>query len=99
MGRIACALSDKVIITSDNPRSEDPGEIIKNITAEIKVCENRRTEPDRRKAIELAITSAEKGDTVLILGKGAEEFITADGKKLPFSDRKTAENIIIEKGL
>lgn len=99
MGKVACALSDKVIITSDNPRSENPDEIINDIVAGIKACENRTTEPDRKKAIRLAITSAEKGDTVLILGKGAEEFITAGGKKLPFSDRETAENIILEKGL
>lgn len=99
MGKLACELSDTVIITSDNPRSEAPDAIINDITSQIKSRENHITEADRGKAIELALSTAEKGDTVMILGKGAETFITAGEKKLPFSDREQAENIILKKGL
>ncbi len=99
MGKLACELSDTVIITSDNPRSESPDAIISDITSQIKSRENHITEADRGKAIELALSTAEKGDTVMLLGKGAETFITAGEKRLPFSDREHAENIILKKGL
>lgn len=99
MGKVACNLSDTVIITSDNPRSEEPDDIIDDIISQIKSRENYITEPDRGKAIELALSTAEKGDTVMLLGKGAESFIIAGEKKLPFSDKEQAENIILKKGL
>ena len=99
MGKVACNLSDTVIITSDNPRSEEPNDIIDDIISQIKSRENYITEPDRGKAIELALSTAEKGDTVMLLGKGAESFIIVGEKKLPFSDKEQAENIILKKGL
>ncbi len=99
MGKIAAELSDKVIITSDNPRSEDPESIIKDIISEIASREDIIIQPERKAAIELAIASAEKGDTVLLLGKGAEKFISSGGKNIPFSDKETAEDIIFKKGI
>ena len=74
-------------------------DIIDDIISQIKSRENYITEPDRGKAIELALSTAEKGDTVMLLGKGAESFIIAGEKKLPFSDKEQAENIILKKGL
>ncbi len=85
MGEIAARLADRVIVTSDNPRSEDPGAIIAEILAGVGGPVEH--DPDRRAAIELAIGGAEAGDIVVIAGKGHEqgqEF--AGGRKLPFDD-------------
>ena len=90
MGAIAAELSDLAIVTSDNPRSEDPDAIIAEIVAGI-AGEDVRVEVDRRAAIGLALREAGPGDTVLIAGKGHEqgqEF--EDGHKIPFDDREVA---------
>jgi UDP-N-acetylmuramoyl-L-alanyl-D-glutamate--2,6-diaminopimelate ligase len=94
MGEIGAALADLAVITSDNPRSEDPGAIIAEIVAGISAAEGRASveiEPDRRAAIGLALEAAREGDVVVIAGKGHEqgqEF--AHGRKLPFDDREVA---------
>ena len=96
MGRAGAALSDLAIITSDNPRSEDPGAIIAEVLGGVGNGAKVEVEPDRRAAIALAVTKAalgraQPGDTVVIAGKGHEqgqEF--ADGRKLPFDDREVA---------
>jgi UDP-N-acetylmuramoyl-L-alanyl-D-glutamate--2,6-diaminopimelate ligase len=88
MGRVASELADVVIVTSDNPRSEEPLAIIDEIVA--GVVGSPEVEPDRRAAIARAIGEAQGGDVVVIAGKGAEqgqEF--ADGK-IPFDDREVA---------
>jgi UDP-N-acetylmuramoyl-L-alanyl-D-glutamate--2,6-diaminopimelate ligase len=85
MGRAAAALADRVIVTSDNPRSEDPEAIIEEIVEGSGPAVER--EPDRRRAIALAIAGAEPGDVVVVAGKGHEqgqEF--AGGRKEPFDD-------------
>jgi len=88
MGRVASQLADLAIVTSDNPRSEEPVEIIAEIVAgavgEIVV------EPDRRAAIELAVDAAEPGDVVLVAGKGHEQGQEIAGVVLPFDDREVA---------
>jgi UDP-N-acetylmuramoyl-L-alanyl-D-glutamate--2,6-diaminopimelate ligase len=89
MGREAAELSDVPIVTSDNPRSEDPdaiiGEIVSGIEGEAVV------EPDRRKAIALALERAEPGDVVVIAGKGHEQGQELEGgRKIPFDDRDVA---------
>jgi UDP-N-acetylmuramoyl-L-alanyl-D-glutamate--2,6-diaminopimelate ligase len=94
MGEIARRLADRVIVTSDNPRSEDPEAII----AEILVGSGSDVEhdPDRRRAIERAISTAEPGDIVVIAGKGHEqgqEF--AEGHKIPFDDVTVAREALI----
>jgi UDP-N-acetylmuramoyl-L-alanyl-D-glutamate--2,6-diaminopimelate ligase len=91
MGRAGAELSDLAIVTSDNPRSEEPEAIISEILAGIE--EQGRTEVvvDRRAAIALALGRAQPGDTVVIAGKGHEqgqEF--EDGRQLPFDDREVA---------
>jgi UDP-N-acetylmuramoyl-L-alanyl-D-glutamate--2,6-diaminopimelate ligase len=91
MGRAGASLSDLAIVTSDNPRSEDPGAIIAEILAGVENGANVEVEPDRRAAIALALHHARPGDTVVIAGKGHEqgqEF--EDGRKVPFDDREVA---------
>jgi UDP-N-acetylmuramoyl-L-alanyl-D-glutamate--2,6-diaminopimelate ligase len=91
MGRAGAALSDLAIVTSDNPRSEDPEAIIAEVLGGVESGANVEVEPDRRAAIALALGRAQPGDTVVIAGKGHEqgqEF--ADGHKLPFDDREVA---------
>ena len=72
MGKIASENADFVIVTSDNPRSEDPEKIIKDILAGVK-SKNYEVEINRYRAIRKAVLLAKKGDTVLISGKGHEK--------------------------
>jgi UDP-N-acetylmuramoyl-L-alanyl-D-glutamate--2,6-diaminopimelate ligase len=91
MGRAGAENADLVIVTSDNPRSEDPGEIVAEVMAGAGEGNEVEAEVDRRAAIALALSRAEPGDTVVIAGKGHEqgqEF--EDGRKLPFDDREVA---------
>ncbi len=86
MGRIAATLADEVILTSDNPRSEDPLAIIAEIKGTLPKKYAVFTEPDREAAIRLAYKKAAPGDTVLVAGKGHENTRIAGGEILPFSD-------------
>ena len=95
MGRIAGAISDIAIITSDNPRFEDPMSIIDEVEEGIEgVCNNYLIEPDRAKAIELAINMAEPGDMVVLAGKGHEDYQILGDKKIHFDDREYARATI-----
>jgi UDP-N-acetylmuramyl-tripeptide synthetase len=95
MGEIAARISDVVVVTSDNPRSEDPGAIIKEIEAGLKKgTAECRINPDRRSAIQEAINIAGKDDIVIIAGKGHETYQIVGDKRLPFDDRETAKQII-----
>jgi UDP-N-acetylmuramoyl-L-alanyl-D-glutamate--2,6-diaminopimelate ligase len=93
MGRIAGELADVAIVTSDNPRSEDPEAIIAEVVA--GMAATPATEPDRRAAIERAVATADDGDVVVIAGKGHEqgqEF--AGGHKIPFDDVAVAREAL-----
>ncbi len=92
MARIACELSDKVILTSDNPRSEDPNQIIEEMNAGVPGHHFKKTISvvDRKQAIKTAISMAEKGDIILIAGKGHEKYQEINGVKHDFDDRKIA---------
>jgi UDP-N-acetylmuramoyl-L-alanyl-D-glutamate--2,6-diaminopimelate ligase len=91
MGRAGASLSDLAVVTSDNPRSEDPGAIIAEVVAGIENGASFEVEPDRRAAIALALRQARAGDTVVIAGKGHEQGQEFDGgRKVPFDDRKVA---------
>lgn len=95
MGAAAARGADVVIVTTDNPRSEDPEMIIKDITAGIHAGEKKlKSIVDRREAIEYACKQAGAGDVVLIAGKGHEQIQIFHDVILPFSDRKTAESIL-----
>jgi UDP-N-acetylmuramoyl-L-alanyl-D-glutamate--2,6-diaminopimelate ligase len=94
MGREAEKAADMVVITSDNPRSEDPLAIIADITAGLDSVDKAVVQPDRRLAIKAAIQEAREGDVVMILGKGHEsgqEFAT---QTLPFDDRQVAREAL-----
>ena len=93
MGVVASDLSDFVVITSDNPRIEEPSEIIKDIIKGIKK-DNYIIEPDRAKAIEKAVSIAKTGDTLLIAGKGHENYQEIKGIRYPFSDKEVFKKII-----
>jgi UDP-N-acetylmuramoyl-L-alanyl-D-glutamate--2,6-diaminopimelate ligase len=93
MGRAGAELSDLAIVTSDNPRSEDPAAIIDEIRAGIPEDPHAEVviEPDRRAAIALAISRAGGGDTVVVAGKGHEQGQEFEGgRKIPFDDRDVA---------
>ena len=91
MGQAGASLSDLAIVTSDNPRSEDPGAIIEEILAGIGNGAVVEVEPDRRAAIALALSRAEPGDSVVIAGKGHEQGQEFEGgRKVPFDDREVA---------
>jgi len=93
MGRAASELADRVIVTSDNPRSEEPGAIVDEVLGGTSGDAER--EVDRRRAIALAVESAEPGDVVVIAGKGHEqgqEF--EDGRKEPFDDVTVAREAL-----
>ncbi len=88
MGKTAVSLSDDVIVTSDNPRTETPEKIIKEILVGMRGYSNYSVEPDRKTAIFRAISQSQKGDIVLIAGKGHEEYQILKRGKIHFSDRE-----------
>jgi len=89
MGAVASALADRAIVTSDNPRHENPRAIIDEIIAGMGA--NFHVEEDRAAAIDLAIRQAKCGDIVLIAGKGHENYQDINGMKLPFDDAEVAQ--------
>ncbi len=91
MGAVATRLADRILVTSDNPRSEDPLEIIRQIGAVA-------SEPDRARAIEKVIAEASDADVVLIAGKGHEDYQEIAGKRLPFSDAAVARAAVARRG-
>src|SRR5919204_2560025 len=92
MGRVASELADVPILTTDNPRSEDPlaiiDEVLTGVAGEVEV------EPDRRAAIARAVEAAREGDVVLIAGRGAEPAQEVAGRMLPFDDRDVAREAL-----
>jgi len=95
MGNTACRYSDTVVVTNDNPRTEKPGKIIADVRKGIPTSfKDLHIIPDRSKAIEKAIKSAQKGDIVLIAGKGHENFQILGTKKIKFDDYDEAKKIL-----
>ena len=96
MGRIAAELSDYAIVTSDNPRSEEPMTIIDEILAGVPAPDRARcdVEVDRDLAIQRAVRMAATGDMVLIAGKGHEPYQLISGRRLEFDDRVQARAAI-----
>jgi UDP-N-acetylmuramoyl-L-alanyl-D-glutamate--2,6-diaminopimelate ligase len=97
MGEIAAELSDVAIITSDNPRSEEPQAIIDDILAGVEE-KTVQVELDRRAAIEQALAQAREGDVVVIAGKGHEQGQEIGGRVLPFDDRVVVAELLRELG-
>ncbi|MEO0190318.1 MAG: UDP-N-acetylmuramoyl-L-alanyl-D-glutamate--2,6-diaminopimelate ligase [candidate division WOR-3 bacterium] len=96
MGRIACANADFVILTSDNPRTENSDDIIKDIVAGIKT-DNFIVIPDRKEAIEYGIKIKQTEDILVIAGKGHEEYQIIGDTSIPFDDAQVVREIIGKK--
>jgi UDP-N-acetylmuramoyl-L-alanyl-D-glutamate--2,6-diaminopimelate ligase len=96
MGQAAVEMSDWVIVTSDNPRSEDPEKIALDVEVGVRRVrsEGYETILDREQAIRAAIARAQPGDIVLIAGKGHETYQLVGSKVLPFDDREVARRIL-----
>ncbi len=94
MGEAGERWSDLLIITSDNPRYEDPEEIIKDILRGIKNKRKVIVEPDRKRAIEKALKMAKEGDLIAVLGKGHETYQEIKGVKYPFSDAEVIKKTV-----
>ena len=96
MASIACRLSDKVVLTSDNPRDEDPMEIIKEMQTGVMPTEARKTLiiADREEAIKTACMIAKEKDIILVAGKGHETYQEIKGVKYPFDDREVVERML-----
>lgn len=98
MAAAAASLADEVILTSDNPRSEDPAVILREMRSGVSSGSRVQVIENRSEAIRAVVLGAAKGDVVLIAGKGHEEFQEIRGAKLPFSDRREAERAWAERG-
>jgi UDP-N-acetylmuramoyl-L-alanyl-D-glutamate--2,6-diaminopimelate ligase len=94
MGEIAARLADQVVVTSDNPRTENPEGILDDIVAGIPAGTAMVVEADRAAAIAAAIAAAEPNDLVLIAGKGHEDYQILGTNKVPFDDRVEAEKAL-----
>ncbi|HMA29584.1 MAG TPA: UDP-N-acetylmuramoyl-L-alanyl-D-glutamate--2,6-diaminopimelate ligase, partial [Thermoanaerobaculia bacterium] len=95
MGRIAALLADEVVVTSDNPRSEEPEAILRDVRAGVEAAgKTARYVADRRAALAEAFTLAREGDVVLVAGKGHETRQIVGGRALPFDDRLVAKELL-----
>lgn len=94
MARIACEMSNKIILTSDNPRTEDPAQILRDMEAGVEAHQTMKvlTIQDREQAIKTAVSLAQPGDILLIAGKGHEKYQEINGVKHPFDDFALVEN-------
>lgn len=96
---LAAARADRVIVTSDNPRSEDPAAIINAVIERIPSGLDIETEPDRRVAIRQALEASRPDDVILVLGRGHERFQEIGGEMIPFDDRTVIREILAELGM
>ncbi|NQY11440.1 MAG: UDP-N-acetylmuramoyl-L-alanyl-D-glutamate--2,6-diaminopimelate ligase [Flavobacteriales bacterium] len=96
MAKVACEFSDKVILTSDNPRNENASDIIKQMEKGVNAMSQRKTLSivDRKEAIKTACSLADHGDIILVAGKGHEKYQEINGEKLPFNDVQVLEDTL-----
>jgi len=96
MAKLATQFSEQVILTSDNPRDEDPLDILKEMEAGVNPVDFKKTLTivDRKEAIKTAVRFAEKGDIILIAGKGHETYQEIKGVKYPFDDREVVKEML-----
>lgn len=98
MGKTACELADVVVVTSDNPRNEDPNAIIEDICGGLAEPCKAEIVTDREKAIRFAVMSAEHKDIVLVAGKGHEAYQLMGAQRLPFSDQAQVRQALRQRG-
>jgi len=98
MGKIAEEWGDSIVLSSDNPRSEDPAEIVEEILSGIKDKNNVKVILDRKEALEFAVSSADAKDSLLVTGKGHENYQEVRGVKYPFNERQIIEEQLIRLG-
>jgi UDP-N-acetylmuramoyl-L-alanyl-D-glutamate--2,6-diaminopimelate ligase len=96
MGAVAERMADRVIITSDNPRTEDPERILDDIASGFHGNDYERIE-DRRQAIARALAISDDGDVVLLAGKGHETYQIRGTEKLPFDERVVVRELMADK--
>jgi UDP-N-acetylmuramoyl-L-alanyl-D-glutamate--2,6-diaminopimelate ligase len=96
MGAVVGRLADRVVVTSDNPRSEPPLQIIAQIASGIG--KPHEVEADRSRAIELAVAQADAADVILVAGKGHESYQEIEGRRLPFSDTQAVRAALAARG-
>ena len=97
MGKTVCSLSDIAVVTTDNPRNEEPLDIIDDILAGTRSSRIPVfIKPDRRQAIEFALKKAKPGDTVLLSGKGHEDYQIIGNEKHPFDEREIVKDCLIK---
>jgi UDP-N-acetylmuramoyl-L-alanyl-D-glutamate--2,6-diaminopimelate ligase len=96
MGRAAGELCDEVILSSDNPRSEDPDLILQDILQGVQRSGNKHVHaiPDRKEAIAYAVRLAQSGDVLVLAGKGHENYQILGGQKLHFDEREILREIL-----
>jgi UDP-N-acetylmuramoyl-L-alanyl-D-glutamate--2,6-diaminopimelate ligase len=99
MGEIAARLADLAVVTSDNPRTENPQQILDDVLAGISSSYHPVVEGDRSTAICLAIQQAQPGDGVLIAGKGHEDYQILGTEKIHFDDREQARSVLSDRYL
>lgn len=87
MGAVAAQLADRIVLTDDNPRSEDPAQIVSGIRRGVPASRAVQTEHDRARAIRIGIETSQAGDVVLVAGKGHEDYQIVGAVKRPFSDQ------------
>ena len=97
MGRVAAELADYAVLTNDNPRSEDPVDIMTAVLSGVPLRRSVLVEPDRRAAIALALDAARPGDVVVIAGKGHETGQTTGDTTVPFDDREVARELLSQE--
>ena len=95
MAEVACEYSDKIIFTSDNPRNEDPAQIIKDMEEGVPIVARKKyiSIVDRKEAIKTAVNFAQQEDIVLVAGKGHEKYQEINGMKYDFDDKKVLEEM------
>jgi UDP-N-acetylmuramoyl-L-alanyl-D-glutamate--2,6-diaminopimelate ligase len=101
MAQSACDLSDKVILTSDNPRTEDPNQILVDMETGLSSAAKRKyiTVIDRKEAIKTAVAMAKPEDIILVAGKGHEKYQDINGVKHPFDDKAVLQEFLNQTNL
>jgi len=97
MGRCVERLADAAVVTSDNPRRENPRQIIEEILEGFVDRQKAEVIPQRKKAIYHALRQAQPGDCVLIAGKGHEDFQIVGNRRIPHDDRQVARRLLFKR--